>query len=136
MASTHTAVPTATSKHTILTIPTEMTERIASFLEPKDLLNLRRSNYEIATRSFKGFVDQFVKGTSIRFGRVRNNAEITMAGIKSNLHLAQRIQSLTVGGYLHELCLSILTEVSMPTLERLQIDNSNGTKSCCLESLL
>lgn len=36
----------------------------------------------------------------------------------------------------HELCLSMWAEGSMPTLAKLKIDTSSGTKNCCLESLL
>lgn len=43
--------------NTLLTIPTELTENIAKLLSLKDLLNLRLSNYELATRTFDAFAD-------------------------------------------------------------------------------
>ncbi|QDS74894.1 hypothetical protein FKW77_003737 [Venturia effusa] len=48
------------SKHTLLTIPTELTEAIAMALDGPDLLSLRLANKEIAIRTEKAFTAQYL----------------------------------------------------------------------------
>lgn len=50
-----------TSKHTLLTIPTELTEKIAWFTPPSDLLNLRLVNKELADRTVDAFTGVFLE---------------------------------------------------------------------------
>ncbi|KAE9993898.1 hypothetical protein EG327_002521 [Venturia inaequalis] len=58
---------TSNKKNTILTIPTEILEKIALFLEPKDLLNFRLANKELAERSFDAFAGEFLNTLYWRF---------------------------------------------------------------------
>lgn len=48
---------TSDKKNTLLTIPTEILEKIASFADPKDLLNLRLANKEVAERTIDAFTN-------------------------------------------------------------------------------
>lgn len=86
-------------KHTLLTIPTEMVERIAFFLpEPKDLINLRLSNYAIATRCWQAFVDTFAKEVELEYNdwphSERNHAR--MQQLNGLPQLANHVNFLTL----------------------------------------
>lgn len=86
---------TSNEKNTILTIPTEILEKIALFLEPKDLLNLRLANKELAERSFDAFASEFLNTFHWRF-RSLWALEQRISGLKLSPKFGPAVKHLTV----------------------------------------
>jgi hypothetical protein len=131
MASNDASATAADSKHTVLTIPTEIVELIALFLEPEDLIKFRLSNYEIATKTFQAFIDKFVKDLTFIFqygfgsaGQFVQNAPNKMAELKDWPQFAHRVQSLT----LRYMDLKPGMDKQMPT----HVGLLNNLRSLCL----
>jgi hypothetical protein len=105
------AAMTTQPRSTLLELPTEMLELIASFLDAKELFNLRLSNYEIATKISMAFIDKFVRDLTYHFARETSDWDVSlgrylhttskkMAALEKSPHLANRVQSLTLPNFL------------------------------------
>ncbi|TID14533.1 hypothetical protein E2P81_ATG08485 [Venturia nashicola] len=87
---------TTNKKQILLTVPTEVLENIASFTGPKDLLNLRLANREVAERTFDAFANVFLETFNWDFERPERNLE-WVGLLKLNSRFALGVKHLNVG---------------------------------------
>lgn len=80
-------------KHSLLTIPTEILEKIASFSDSKDILNLRLANKEVAERTFDAFAADFLNRLHISIPRTYVQI---MSGFQLSPKFAPAVKHLTV----------------------------------------
>ncbi|QDS74893.1 hypothetical protein FKW77_003730 [Venturia effusa] len=87
---------TTGKNHTLLTIPTEILEHIASSCNPKGLLNLRLTNKKVAKRTSDAFLNQFLKCMYWSPHTSRNPLVERIDALKLNPKFAPAVKQLTV----------------------------------------
>jgi hypothetical protein len=80
-----------------MNLPTEILEKIALCMEPKDLLNLRLANYELSKKTADAFADKFL--TNLKYTFHEENAcqrtRDKIDGLKLRPDFAQRVKNLS-----------------------------------------